>query len=114
MAVGRLTWLLELDHPEKIATIVTPPMLYSGNARIALLFLALKKALGEVNAETGCMIDAVGVGASLLHLILSEKGRCAAALFLDNPFLTGLAQGGKKRSPPHFRRKSLLVRLAEV
>jgi uncharacterized protein YyaL (SSP411 family) len=39
-----------------------------------------------VNAETGYMIGAAGVGATLLHLHLAEQRRYDAIQFPDNPF----------------------------
>jgi hypothetical protein len=39
-----------------------------------------------VNAETGYMIGAAGVGTSLLHLHLAERQRYEAILLPDNPF----------------------------
>jgi lantibiotic modifying enzyme len=45
----------------------------------------------DVTAETGYMIGAGGVGASLLHLYLAEEGRYEAVLFPDNPFPPNLA-----------------------
>ena len=39
-----------------------------------------------VNAETGYMIGAAGVGASFLHLALAQDGRYQALLFPDNPY----------------------------
>ena len=39
-----------------------------------------------VNAETGYMIGAAGVGASFLHLALAQEGRYQALLFPDNPY----------------------------
>jgi hypothetical protein len=48
---------------------------------------------GIVNAETGYMIGAAGVGASFLHLALAEQGRYRAILFPDNPFPAELPAG---------------------
>jgi hypothetical protein len=40
----------------------------------------------NVNAETGYMIGAAGVGSALLHLHLAGEGKYSAILFPDNPF----------------------------
>lgn len=40
----------------------------------------------NVNAETGYMIGAAGVGSALVHLHLAGEGRYRAILFPDNPF----------------------------
>ena len=45
----------------------------------------------EVNAETGYMIGAAGVGSALLHLHLADRNRYEAILFPDNPFPRALA-----------------------
>jgi lantibiotic modifying enzyme len=51
----------------------------------------------EVNAETGYMIGAAGVGSAFLHLALAEQGRYAAILFPDNPFPRGSKDGAQSR-----------------